>query len=90
VSRPVSDPSIRSDGMTIDTEFGPVDPVAVDRALRGYPVRLRPTDSRYLNLQLSGDWDEAARVADALGVSLTSILRRIYRRTAADKEGAPT
>jgi len=41
------DPSIPSDGLTVDTELGPVDLVAVVRKLAGRPVELTWAERKY-------------------------------------------
>ncbi len=41
------DPSIASDGLTLDTPQGPVDLVAVQRKLAGRPVELTWAERRY-------------------------------------------
>lgn len=43
------DASIASDGLTIDTTFGPVDLIAVNHALEGRPVTLCLAERRYLS-----------------------------------------
>lgn len=42
------DPQIPSDGLTLDTEHGPVDLVAIQRALAGRPVQLTRAEHRYI------------------------------------------
>lgn len=42
------DASIASDGLTIDTVFGPVDLIAVKRALEHRPVELTDAETRYV------------------------------------------
>jgi hypothetical protein len=42
------DPSVASDGMTIDTALGPVDLIAIERARAGRPVTLTPAEAAYL------------------------------------------
>jgi hypothetical protein len=42
------DPSIESDGLTIDTAYGPVDLVAVQRALAGERLHLTRAEYRYI------------------------------------------
>lgn len=42
------DTSVDSDGMTIDTERGPVDLVAIEQARAGRPVQLTAAETAYL------------------------------------------
>jgi hypothetical protein len=42
------DPQVPSDGLTLDTDHGPVDLVAVQRALSGRPVQLTRAERRYI------------------------------------------
>jgi hypothetical protein len=45
----IEDPaSVGSDGLTIDTDFGPVDLVAIDRALNGERLRLTRGEHHYI------------------------------------------
>ena len=46
------EPSIPSDGLTVDTPLGPVDLVAVDRARAGHPVELNEAELTWLALKL--------------------------------------
>lgn len=39
---------VGSDGLTIDTDFGPVDLVAIDRALNGERLHLTRGEHRYI------------------------------------------
>ncbi|MBS2966729.1 hypothetical protein KGA66_27075 [Actinocrinis puniceicyclus] len=50
VTRPPSgfDPAIESDGLTLDTEHGPVDLVAVQRALSGERLHLTRAEHKYV------------------------------------------
>ncbi|HVT68880.1 MAG TPA: hypothetical protein VHF26_14105 [Trebonia sp.] len=42
------DPDTPSDGLTLDTPHGPVDLIAVQRALAGRPVELTRAEHRYI------------------------------------------
>jgi len=46
------EPSIPSDGLTVDTPLGPVDLVAVDRARAGHAVELNEAELTWLALKL--------------------------------------
>jgi hypothetical protein len=59
------DPLIASDGLTIDTEFGFVDLVAVDRVLRGHPTALTRADLVYLLRKMPRSKVAAVLVAEA-------------------------
>jgi len=79
----VRDWSIASDGLTIDTPFGDVDLVAVDRARRGYRVSLTLAETAYLFRQLPDTLAAAESVAAALGMDISAVLRRLAATTAA-------
>lgn len=42
------DPSVESDGLTLDTPDGPVDLIAIEHAQAGRPVTLTPAELAYL------------------------------------------
>ena len=42
------DASVPSDGLTVDTEYGPVDLIAVDRALAGDRLYLTRAEHKYV------------------------------------------
>lgn len=44
----VYDPAVESDGLTLDTDRGPVDLVAIRDAAAGRPVALTPAERYYL------------------------------------------
>jgi hypothetical protein len=79
VSRPSFDRAVRSDGMTLDTGRGPVDLVAVERVESGHHARLNRVEHGYLFGRLTGDYAQAAWVAEALGVEMRSVLRGAFR-----------
>lgn len=74
------DRSIPSDGLTIDTDRGPIDLVVIERALSGLPVRPSRAEAiRLAELLPMGDRTVAQRVADATGVTVKAVLRRATR-----------
>lgn len=62
-------PGLPSDGLTLDTEHGDVDLVAVDRALKGIPTALNAAESAYL-IDL---------IAGRPGIGITIIARGMRR-----------
>jgi hypothetical protein len=75
----IYDRAVTSSGMTLDTPRGPVDLVAVERVLGGHYAPLTRADDTHLSDQLTGSWDQAAWVSEALGVDMLSVLRRVDR-----------
>lgn len=71
-------PAVPSDGLTVDTELGSVDLVAVKRALAGDDrVRLTEAELDWVrNRQVPGARRAAA---DALGTGYTGLLRALKR-----------
>lgn len=73
--------------MTIDTERGPVDLVAVIRALHGEPMPLTTADVAYAaSLLPSGYGPQVKDAAAGLGIVEASVRRIRDRRNAADKK----
>lgn len=62
----VYDPAVTSDGLTIDTDRGPVDLVAVRLAAAGRPVALTPAERHYV-LARTASAAELRAAADTLG-----------------------
>lgn len=85
------DPAIPSDGLTLDTDRGPVDLVAVLRALAGQPVPLTVADARYavslLPVSCGVPVENAAR---GLGVAPEAVARAVIRQRAARRGTAAT
>lgn len=72
------DPGITSDGLTLDTEFGPVDRVVIERALRddGHTVVMTEAEFAYLLTVLPPTLTAARPVAAALNVSADALRKR--------------
>jgi hypothetical protein len=66
-------------GLTVDTPLGPVDLVAVERVRSGVYVRLTRAEEAWLNEHLDYNYQRAELVAEALGITRDSVLRRIDR-----------
>ena len=87
------DPRIASRGLTLDTDLGPVDTVALDPAEDGRgPVFLTEAERDVLFTRLalrepatrwSGDPSLLDRVAEAIGASPERLAKRVYARRAA-------
>jgi hypothetical protein len=85
-------PRVASRGLTLDTDLGPVDTVALDRAEDGLgPVSLTEAERDVLVTRLalrepatrwSGDPLFLGRVAEAIGVSPERLAKRVYARRA--------
>ena len=45
--------SVPSDGQTIDTGYGPVDTIVIERALRGLPAQPTQAEASYLGKQFT-------------------------------------
>jgi hypothetical protein len=74
----VYDPSVESaGGFTIDTQLGPVDLVAIERARSGRPTPLTPADYAYLIANHPTDVESLEITAEALGIRGDSIRRAI-------------
>jgi hypothetical protein len=75
------DPAVPSDGATLDTPYGPVDLVAVTRALTGQAVPLTRADAAYAISLLPASCGTAVEVAAVgLGVSPDAVQRAVVRR----------
>jgi hypothetical protein len=75
--QPGHKPAIASDGLTVDTELGFVDLVAVKRALAGDDrVRLTEAEHAWIRNRTRSDVRHAA---DALGTGYTGLLRDVAR-----------
>jgi len=71
------DPAIASDGLTLDTEFGPVDQVVIERARRGDDsVVMTEAEFFYLLETLPPSLTAARPVAAALNVSADALRKR--------------
>jgi regulation of enolase protein 1 (concanavalin A-like superfamily) len=57
-------PRIASAGLTIDTDLGPLDQVAVERALSGWAVALNPAERREVELRLARLAEQVTRADD--------------------------
>lgn len=77
------DPTVPSDGATLDTGRGPVDLVAVMRALTGEPVPLTRADAAYAVTLLPASHGTAVEVAAAgLGITPDAVQRAVIRHWA--------
>lgn len=71
------DPQVASDGLTLDTEFGPVDQVVIERARRGdHTVVMTEAEFFYLLDTLPPSLTAARPVAAALNVSADALRKR--------------
>jgi hypothetical protein len=70
------DPAVASAGLTLDTELGPVDTVAIERALSGRPVDLTAAEVAYLFTRLAPTRTAARPVAAALDLSPETVRSR--------------
>lgn len=78
--RPLTyDPAIPSDGLTVDTDCGPADTVALERVRRGIRCPLTFAERQLLNAEIEYDLDAELMLADGLGVSHDSVRRLIAR-----------
>jgi hypothetical protein len=66
------DAGIESDGLTLDTELGPVDLVAVQHALWGLPVSLTVAEQAWIALPQG--YGVRRRAAIALGINYPRLL----------------
>jgi hypothetical protein len=77
------DPAVPSDGLTLDTSAGPVDLVAVERALLGQLTPLTSADVTHaLDRVPTGEQRHTAPAAAGLGVSIDAVKRAVHRRNA--------
>jgi hypothetical protein len=75
------DPAVPSDGATLDTDRGPVDLIAVERALAGIPTDLTVSEAAYAISLLPASSGTAVEVAAVgLGVSPAAVQRAVVRR----------
>ncbi|WP_194910240.1 hypothetical protein [Catenulispora rubra] len=82
------EPSIPSDGLTVDTPLGPVDLVAVDRARDGHPIELNEAELTWLALKLGyvpyprdvTGIDARRLVGEALSLNTAALSHRIVYR----------
>lgn len=92
----VYDPSITSDGLTLDTARGPVDLVAVQRALDGHPVELTEAEWTYLAHRIgtaprrhgygyADDFDARTRVREAQDITSGALSHRVVYRLRRDQ-----
>jgi hypothetical protein len=85
------DPAVPSDGATLDTEHGPVDLVAVHRALAGQPVPLTKADAAYAISLLPASCGTAVEVAAVgLGIAPQSVGRAVVRLHVARRAANPS
>jgi len=71
------DPAIASDGLTLDTDLGPVDRVVVERARSGDPsVAMTAAEFVYLLTTLPPTLSAVRPVAAALNVSADALRKR--------------
>lgn len=70
---------VSSDGLTLDTDLGPVDLVAIDRVLHGRPVDLTAAEVAYLFTVLPATLPAARPVAAALDLSPYTVRDRARR-----------
>lgn len=73
------DANVASDGLTLDTPFGPVDTVAIERALSGRPVDLTAAEVAYLFTRLAPTRTATAPVAAALAMPESTVRYRARR-----------
>jgi hypothetical protein len=86
------DPAVPSDGLTLDTDRGPVDLVAVWHVMNGVPVRLTDADEAYVvGLIAASPGMVVTPVARAMRKSNETLKRAVDRRRAADcaRKGRP-
>jgi hypothetical protein len=71
------DPQVASDGLTLDTEFGPVDRVVIERAWAGRdPGSITDAEFAYLLTTLPPSLTAARPLAAALSVSADALRKR--------------
>jgi hypothetical protein len=71
--------SIASDGLTVDTDRGPVDTVAVDRARRGIRTAITRAESAVINAEITYELEAELLLAEGLGVAHHAVRQRIAR-----------
>lgn len=92
----VYDPAVASDGLTLDTPRGPVDLVAVQRALDGHPVKLTEAEFTYLAHRIgtapvrtgpgyADEFDARTRVREALDIAPPTLSHRVIYRLRRDQ-----
>lgn len=81
--------AIASDGLTLDTDRGPVDLVAVDRIRHGHAARLTKADRLHLNRVMETGAGETELICEAMGIQLKSLLRRGTRQRRTDGAARP-
>jgi hypothetical protein len=85
------DPQVPSDGATLDTDRGPVDLVAVTRALAGIPTDLTVSEAAYAISLLPASSGTAVEVAAVgLGISAASVGRAVVRLHVASRAKDPS
>lgn len=96
ITATVYDPAIASDGLTVDTDLGPVDLVAVRRVLDGHRVEsLTEAEMTYLACALGHaprlrngfepEHDTRRRVAESLDVTPPALSHRVLYRLRRDQ-----
>lgn len=76
-------PAVPSDGLTLDTDRGPVDLVAVHRALTGIPTQLTVADARYaITLLTTSHGTPIDNAARGLGIQPAAVQRAVIRHWA--------
>jgi len=81
---PVHDPGVASDGLTLDTDWGPVDLVAVWRIWHGDAVPVTDADRAYIvDLVAQTPGTVTSRISNALHMSGDTFKRAVERRRAA-------
>ena len=73
------DAAVASDGLTLDTPLGPVDTVAIERALSGRPVDLTAAEVAYLFTRLAPTRTATGPVAVALSMPESTVRSRARR-----------
>jgi hypothetical protein len=85
------DPAVPSDGATLDTPHGPVDLVAVTRALAGIPTDLTVSEAAYAISLLRASSGTAVEVAAVgLGIAPQSVVRGSARLHVASRAANPS
>lgn len=85
------DPTVLSEGFTIDTPRGPVDLVAVGRVRAGVRTNLTPAERAYLVNTLPAYNRGAVELAAlGMGVQLSAVLRAMTRNHAAARAAVVT
>lgn len=79
MTAPIFDRTVSSDGLTIDTDRGPVDTVALDRVRRGMRTAITRAESVVLNAEITYDLEAELLLAEGLGISHDSVRKRVDR-----------